>query len=323
MELNGMIGWLVDLLRLMWPAEMTGPMWLQTAIATLRTAAGSIREPGTAVMVPRLLIEPSYRKQRVEHFRRELPPTVLEFWNIWDQMSDYHRSETRQYFSCRFDQFANDPAIRNVFGQCHSTVRIRDIMDEGKVLLVRTGRGQVSPVSASFTMAMLMSRILAAALAREAVPAERRRFFTVYCDEFQRLTSPSTPFLLSEARKFGVALVLANQYAAQLSAEVLGSLLGNVGTSVCFRLCPDDAARLAPFMEPWTQTELARLPNFTATVSMLAGGTRPPAFTLRTALPRRPRSPVAPSDAVRELARLKYGRNRAIVEAELGAYLRE
>jgi len=152
------------------------------------------------------------------------------------------------YVGGKFTDFILDPRLRLIFGQKHSTINFRQIMDEGKILLINLAKGPLTEANAHFLGMILMTKIQAAAMSRVEIPSAKRRRFLLYVDEFQSLATEGFIVLLSEARKFGVALVLANQFISQIQDKrIMQSIFGNVGTLVAMRRGPRgrDAARAA------------------------------------------------------------------------------
>lgn len=224
------------------------------------------------------------------------------------------------YMSSKFEEFAFDPRLRLIFGQRRSTIDLRRIMDEGKILLVNLAKGYLSEANSRFLGLVLMAQIQVAALSRVDQARSDRRLHYIYVDEFQSLATDNFVLLLSEGRKFGISLVLANQFVSQIKNEkILESVFGNVGTLVAFRVGEKDAAQLEPYFAPNADKfDLTHLPNWHACMRTTVKGQAVTPFTLRT---------VRPDDVgtdgreraqeVRERSRQKYGRPRAEVEAEI------
>jgi len=159
-------------------------------------------------------------------------------------------------------------------------------MDRGAIVLVNLSKGRIGEVNSNLLGHLVMSRIWLAALGRAGRPAAERRAFTVYVDEFQNFTTSEFDELLSESRKFGLRLVLANQFFSQLRPQVAQALLGNVGTRLYFRVGPADAQMLEPSVSPeFSHQDLSYLPNFTAACVLLSDGQPLRPFTLHTVAP--------------------------------------
>lgn len=224
-----------------------------------------------------------------------------------------------EYLSSKFEDFVFDPLLRNIFGQRRSTIRMREIMDQGKILLVNLSKGQLAEQNARFLGYVLMAKIKAAALARADMPAARRRLFFLYVDEFQSLATANFVPMLSESRKFGLSLILANQFVSQITdSRIMDGIIGNVGTHICFRVGRSDAESLeSQFSPSFDRHDLANLPNWHACVRTTVEGRVTAPFTLRT----RPLPDAAVEDGqVEKLvasAKQSCTRTRAEVEQEI------
>ncbi len=191
-------------------------------------------------------------------------------------------------------------------------------MDEGKILLVNLVKGELTEANSRFLGMVLMAKILAAAMERVNLPPQQRRPFYLYVDEFQALATQSFIMLLSEARKFGLGLVLANQFLHQIKEErITQAIFGNVGTLISFRVGQEDAKLVEPHFAPFfDQFDLSNLPNWRACVKTTVNGQVVTSFTLRTILlTERPDPSIAMR--ARELSRQRYGRPRQSVEDEI------
>jgi serine/threonine protein phosphatase PrpC len=281
------------------------------------------------------------------------PGTLLEFYEIFQHKEFWHRwrplgwrdpllvrwarnnlpgidytkrtsdsATYGEYLSSKFDDFVFDPRLRLIFGQRRSTIDIDEIMSQGKILLVNLAKGQLSEANARFLGMVLMAKIQAAAMARIRIPAAERRPFYVYVDEFQSLATDSFVLLLSEARKFGLGLVLANQFASQIEdRRIREAIFGNVGTVISFRVGHADAELLEPLFVPYfDRLDLANLPNWQACARTTVRGQVVPAFTLETVRPATAADGAVALD-VRQRSRIRYGRPRAAVEEEIAVSL--
>lgn len=237
---------------------------------------------------------------------------------------DYTRRDNEnmcwgEYLSSKFEEFVFDPRLRRIFGQRRSTIDLRQIMDSGKILLVNLAKGQISEANSRFLGMVLMARLQAAAMTRLNVPVMERRRFFVYVDEFQSLATQNFTLLLSEARKFGVGLILANQFVDQVEEQIVRSILGNVGTLIAFRVGRQDARILAPLFAPqFEEQDLVNLPNWSAAVKTVVDGQIVSPFTLRTELPDRS----ADEAGAREISarsRKQHARPCSLVDAEIAA----
>jgi len=223
------------------------------------------------------------------------------------------------YIVSKFEEFVFDPMLRNIFGQKRSTVNLQQIMDSGKILLVNLAKGELSDVASRFLGMVLLSKLQAAAMGRVKIPLEDRLPFFVYVDEFQSIATQSFITMLSEGRKFGLGLVLANQFISQLKdRRITESIFGNVGSLICFRLGQADAESLEKFVAPgFSRSDLTNLPNWYSIMSTLVNGQTVQPFSIETELGDLAYDPVR-EQQVRAISRRKYSRSKTDVEHELG-----
>jgi hypothetical protein len=219
------------------------------------------------------------------------------------------------YVGSKFNDFVLDPRLRLIFGQKHSTIDLGKIMDEGKILLVNLAKGLLGESTAQFFGLVLMAKFQSEILGRGEKKISLRKPFTLYVDEFQSLATENFGLLLSEARKFGVSLVLANQFISQINdPTIMEAIFGNVGTMLAFRVGKDDAARIEPQFAPeFDQRDLSNLPNWQAVIKMTVNGQIVPPFNLTT-IPPNPLPDQSAKDAIIHHARQTYSKSRAEVE---------
>ena len=216
-----------------------------------------------------------------------------------------------------------DPRMRHIFGQAHSTINLEKAMIEGKIVLINLAKGTLGIQNSRLLGMVLMSKLYNAALSRAKLEPDQRRDCTIIVDEFQSMQTESFANLLSEGRKFGVSLILANQYCGQIQNEnILKSLLGNAGTLVSFRIGLDDARTLSSeFALEANVNDLLRLPNHQALVRGLQHGERC-VFTLLTQAPNADTNPQQASEILQQNQNL-YMRDRNTIELEIAASLGE
>lgn len=251
---------------------------------------------------------------------------VKRFWT--DQIaktSDFHKSETLGYLTSKFDRFVTNLAIRNIIGQSNSSFNMRDIMDNKKILIVNLSKGLVGEENMQFLGTLLIPKLVSAALSREDTPEEERKDFFFYVDEFQNFATEEFASILSEARKYRLNLTVANQYIAQMEEHIKNAIFGNVGTLLIARTGPEDAQFLESQFDPiLTSNDLMNQANLHWYVKMISKGKYPSPFSLDSSYgPHYPESgfdlPVNKDIAkrIKELSRLKYGREAKIVEQEI------
>lgn len=213
-----------------------------------------------------------------------------------------------EYVSGKFKDFIFDPKLREIFNQETSTINIKEIMDSGKILLVNLAKGELAERNSRFLGMVLMAKIMGAAMERIKLPKEKRKSVYIYVDEFQNIATGSFNVLLSEARKFGVGLVLANQFLSQIKQRnIIDAIFGNVSTFIAFRVGLADAGMLDDvFMPTISRNDLINLPNWQAAVRTSVNGLIVTPFYIRTERSERPDENIR-LNAV-DSSRKKYGR---------------
>jgi hypothetical protein len=212
---------------------------------------------------------------------------VRDFWiNEYEQYPWRLRTEAAAPIENKVGAFLTHPALNRIFSQQRSSVSIRHVMDEGKILLVNLAKGRLGEDAAALFGALLVSHLGLAGLARANVPEARRRPFFVYLDEFHTFTTLGLATMLSELRKYGVGMVLAHQYLGQLDPKVCEAVLGNVGTIVTFRVGLADAEILArEFFPTFGAVDLASLPNHRIYLRLMIDDAVSPPFSAETLPP--------------------------------------
>ena len=222
---------------------------------------------------------------------------LADFWKMAANVTGEHGlNNLGPYITSKINLFAHSALIRPIIGQEKSTINFRDIMDNRRILLVNLSRGILGELDSQLLGMVILTRLMGAAMERVGTPAHLRTPFRAYIDEFQSFTTDTTGALLSESRKFGLSLTLANQNLSQLAnpygkCNLIDSVLGNVGSMVLFRLGAPDAEKLATYTRPeFNSADLQSLPNFHAAARLLTptGPTQPFVFQTYPAHGRRP-----------------------------------
>ena len=256
------------------------------------------------------------------HFRADVikyvdDPVVKNFWTKeFASWNDKFASEAVAPVLNKVGAFVANPMIRNIVGQPKSTFDIRQIMDEGKILIVNLSRGLMGEDNAGILGSLMVTKIQLAAMGRADMPEAKRTPFYLYVDEFQNFATESFATILSEARKYGLNLTVANQYISQMGEEVRGAVFGNVGTVMSFRVSPDDAPFLQKYFEPeFEAANLIQQHSRFFVISMMIDGEKAPAFSAKTL--NLPQPPDDNSAQIIELTRQRYSRNKIEVEARV------
>lgn len=170
-------------------------------------------------------------------------PILKSFWvDEYDKMQDRQRTESIASILNKVGQFVSSPIVRNIVNARKSSFSIEKVMNEGKILLVNLSQGKLGEDNATLLGSMLITKIQLAAMSRVNIPEEERRDFYMYVDEFQNFATESFNKILSEARKYRLDLILANQYIAQIPEDVQKAIFGNCGSMISFVMGADDAA---------------------------------------------------------------------------------
>ncbi len=268
----------------------------------------------TMLDITRMLTEKKFRANVISYID---DPVVKNFWvTEFASWNDKFASEAVAPVLNKVGAFTANPMIRNIVGQPKSTFNLRKIMDEGKILIVNLSRGLMGEDNAGILGAMMVTKIQLAAMGRADMPTEQRRPFYLYVDEFQNFATDSFAVILSEARKYGLNLTVANQYISQMSEPVRDAVFGNVGTIITFRISPDDAPFLTKYFEPtFEPADLIQQHSRFFITTMMINGEKANPFSAKTLnLPEPPENNTA---KIIELTRQRYTKPRTIVDAEI------
>ncbi len=297
--------------------RMFGDSWGPRLEHILRyTLLALLDRPETTLLdISRLLTDKDFRKETLDYCK---DVTVLQFWkHEFGQWNDKQVNESIAPVLNKVGAFTANPIVRNIIGQSKSSFDIRKIMDEGKILVVNLSQGMIGEDNAAILGAFIVTKVQLAAMSRSDIPnAADRRPFYLYVDEFQNFATDSFAVILSEARKYGLNLTVANQYVAQMTDSVRDAVFGNVGTTISFRVSPEDAPVLIKQFEPtFDEADIIQLNNRNFVVSMIINGEKVPAFSARTL--SIPKTPADNFDAIVAHSREYYARPRREVEAEI------
>jgi len=289
--------------------------WYRNAALTL------MADPHGAsfIELPKVFTDAAYLKNKFKFLK---DPTVIDFWTKeMAQTSDYHKSEMLGWFVSKFGAFQTNEMMRNIIGQTHSSFDLRDIMDNKKMLIVNLSKGRVGELNSQLLGMIFVIKIQAAAMSRANVPEDQRPDFCLYVDELQNFSTDSFAAILSEARKYHLNLIVANQFIGQLTDEIRDAVFGNIGTILSYRTGPEDAEFLVKQFEPiFDQRDLVNLPNHNAIMKLLIGGLPSQPFSI-TALPPLGVAHPEMGVAIQQLSAAKYGTARNVVEADIFARL--
>ncbi len=249
-------------------------------------------------------------------------PMVRRYWTDQiAQTSDFHKSETLDYIVSKFGRFVTNKMMRNIIGQSESAFNFREVMDNQKILLISLNKGRIGEENSSFLGLILVPKLLVAAMSRQDMEQKDRKDFFLYVDEFQNFATPDFAQILSEARKYRLNLTVANQFIGQIEEDVKNAIFGNVGTIASFRVGVTDANYLQHEFQPtFNEGDLINVERYHAYVKTLVGGDPTPPFSLdltRNIEEDKKKENPRVAELIRELSRLKYGRDRNLVDQEI------
>ena len=297
--------------------RMFGESWGPRLEYILRyTILALLDRPHTTMLdITRMLTDKKFRKETLSYCQDTV---VMQFWNVeFASWNDKFQAEAIAPVLNKVGAFTANPIIRNIIGQPQSTFNIREIMDEGKILVVNLSKGLIGEDNAAILGSFIVTKIQLAAMSRQDIPnIEDRRPFYLYVDEFQNFATDSFATILSEARKYGLNLAVANQYISQMNETVRDAVFGNVGTMMCFRVSADDSPILSKQFEPnFEALDLLQMHNRNFVINMVINGEKTPAFSGRTLT--LPPYQTDNTPQIIEHTRRYYSRERADVEQEI------
>ncbi|MBT4937299.1 type IV secretion system DNA-binding domain-containing protein [Candidatus Peregrinibacteria bacterium] len=287
-------------------------------------------EGATILDVPRMFIDDEFQKRKVAKCKNVV---VLDFWN--NEMAKTGQREKEEmipYFTSKFGPFLTNKTMRNIIGQPKSAFNIREIMDSGKILLVNLSKGLIGDTNAQLLGLIIVNKISMAAMSRADMPEDQRRPFYLYVDEFQNFATDAFADILSEARKYKLALIMAHQYIAQLSegsssapgagkdTKIKDAVFGNVGTMMNFKVGAEDAEYFEKEYTPTlSQQDILGIANYKAYLKLNIDNATSRPLSLETIWDPSGNKKIA--DIVKEYSRLKHGRKKIFVDQEIEARL--
>jgi len=188
----------------------------------------------------RILVDDAFRDEVITHIK---DPLVLKFWkNEFMARQPRQREEAIAPITNKIGQFLSSSVVRNIFGQPNSRLNLRKAMDEGKIILINLSKGKIGEDNAAMIGSLLVTKFQIDAMSRADTGYMQRKDFYLYIDEFQNFATSSFTTILSEARKYKLSLIVANQFTSQLLPEIKDAIFGNIGTIISFTLGHDDAS---------------------------------------------------------------------------------
>lgn len=302
---------LMGVFKKIWPDVWSARMEyiLQNCVSALLDYPGA-----TLLGINRLLVDKDFRTRVVAKVR---DPVVKLFWvQEFAAWSEKYATEAIAPVQNKVGQFLSSSIIRNIVAQVKSTINIRRIMDDEKILIANLAKGRIGEDNMRLLGGMLVTKIQLAAQERQNMKAADRKDFYCYVDEFQNFANESFANILSEARKYKLNLIVTHQYIEQLEEEVAAALFGNVGTLIVMRVGAADAEKMeTEFMPTFTPEDLVNLAKYEMYLKLMVDGVATPPFSARTL------GPIATitnsGEKVIAVSRERYAEPRAIIEEKV------
>ncbi len=280
------------------------------------TILALLEYPGSTLLaINRMMASKDYRKNVVANIK---DPIVKSFWvEEFAKYADKFATEATAAIQNKIGGFISNNLIRNVIGQPSSTIDMRKIMDEGKILLVDISRGRIGEDASRLLGALLVTKIQLAAMSRVDIPEKDRKDFYLYVDEFQHFATESFANILSEARKYHLNLIMAHQYIKQMEEPVMDAVFGNVGTIVTFRVGAEDAEYLEKWFQPdFMMSDIVNLGKYTAYLKLMIDGISSRGFSANM-IPPFPKLEHSNKDKIIAASRAAYGTSKEKVEKDI------
>jgi len=308
-------GGLMGVFKKIWPDVWSARMEyiLNNCILAL------LEYPGATLLgVNRMLSDIDYRKKVVE---KVTDPVIKAFWvQEYARYTQRYEVEATAAIQNKIGQFISSPLIRNVIGQVKSSINMREIMDKEKIVIMNLSKGRMGEDSSRLLGALLITKLQLAAMSRVDIPEEKRKDFFLYVDEFQNFATTSFVNVLSEARKYRLALILGHQYITQMEEDVRDAVFGNVGTIIAFRVGADDAEYLEKEFTPdFLAADIVNLGKYNIYLKLMIDGLAGRPFSAQTLLPW-PKQEQSYADKIIKASRERYGTLRQEVEEKISRW---
>ncbi len=309
-------GGLMGVFKKIWPDVWSARMEyiLNNCILAL------LEYPGATLLgVNRMLADADYRKKVVDKIT---DPVVRAFWvQEYARYTQRYEVEATAAIQNKVGQFISAPLIRNIIGQVRSSIDMREIMDNQKILIMNLSKGRIGEDNSRLLGALLITKLQLAAMSRVDMPEEKRKDFFLYVDEFQNFATTSFVNVLSEARKYRLALILGHQYITQMEEEVRDAVFGNVGTIISFRVGAEDAEWLEKEFTPeFMAADLVNLGKYNIYLRLMIDGLAGRPFSAETLGPW-PKSEKSYQEKIIKVSRERYSTSRQEVEDKIARWL--
>ncbi|EKD46473.1 MAG: hypothetical protein ACD_67C00225G0001, partial [uncultured bacterium] len=258
-----------------------GPMFEQYVRNAMLLIMEDPDSGSTLMEISKVLADEDFRKMKLTKCNN---PVVMDFWTKEAEKAGGEAALANMvpYITSKLTTFISNDMMRPIIAQQKSTINFREVMDGGKILLVKLSKGKIGEINARLLGLVIVGKILMNALARSDTPEDQRRDFYLYLDEFQNVTTNSISQILSEARKYHLCLIIAHQFIAQLKEEISKAVFGNVGSMVALRVGPEDAEFLEKQFAPvFTANDLVNVDNYAGFTKMLVSGELSKPFNIK------------------------------------------
>ncbi|MFZ2188320.1 MAG: TraM recognition domain-containing protein [Candidatus Moraniibacteriota bacterium] len=297
-----------------------GPMFEQYMRNAMFLVMSDPDSGSTLMEISKVMADEDFRAMKLSKCTNQ---TVIDFWTKEAEKAGGEAALANMvpYITSKLTPFISNDMMRPIISQQKSTINFRDIMDNKKILLVALSKGKIGEINARLLGMVIVGKILMSALARTNIPENDRVDFYLYLDEFQNVTTNSIAQILSEARKYRLCLNIAHQFIAQLKEEISKAVFGNIGSMILYRVGPEDAEFLEKQVAPtFSKNDLVNVDNHKGFAKVLIDGVLTKPFNIQGFPPTRGDQEVA--NAIKELSRLTFGRDRHVVNQEIIARTR-
>lgn len=308
-------GGLMGVFKKIWPDVWSARMEyiLSNCILAL------LEYPGATLLgVNRMLADVDFRKKVVD---KVSDPVVKAFWTQeFARYNQRYEVEATAAIQNKIGQLISSPLIRNIIGQVKSTIDMRRIMDEKKILILNLSKGRIGEDASRLLGALLITKIQLAVMQRVDVPEEDRKDFYLYVDEFQNFATESFISILSEARKYRLCLILGHQYITQMEEGVRDAVFGNVGTLISFRVGAEDAEWIEKEFVPECYAEdIINLAKYNIYLKLMVDGLAGRPFSALT-LPPFEKLEKTNRDKIIKVCRERYSTSKEVVEDKISRW---
>ena len=272
----------------------------------------------TLMHILRILTDKNFREEVLKHTTDTM---IIKFWrDEYDRRDERQKQDAMWPITNKIWQFLSSAVVRNIFWQPRSKLNLREAMDSGKIILINLSKWKIWEDNASMIWSLLVTKFQIDAMSRADIKPEERVPFYLYIDEFQNFATDSFATILSEARKYKLSLIMANQYTSQLLETIRDAIFGNIWSIFSFTIGYDDAKVISSqFKEMVSPNDLISLPRFTAYTRMMINGVTSDPFSMKTMPLPTPEWSHEQTKKIIEQSRQRYAMPKAELEKLLDA----